>query len=152
MAWFDLELIGKVARLLAFAVGRFDPAFCGKAIRIAAALCVIEFLSTVVMVAVWVPADSECRSWQRPGLIDGLLFVSGGATLWVCILAILWKHVARLISAHLRTEGGQRGSVGLLFFCPIRFRVNTALLSAVFFGFAAFVAIPFFEIIRECGP
>jgi hypothetical protein len=102
-------------------------------------VCIVEFLSTIALVMIWVPADSKCWRWQGPGLIDALLLVSGGAALWICIIAVLWKYIAEQISAYLRTEEGQRGSFGFFLFYPfsyIRFRMNSALFSAVgFYGF-----------------
>jgi hypothetical protein len=48
-------------------VARFDAAFCGKVVRVAAAVCVVEFLSMIALLMMWVPADSKCRELARAG-------------------------------------------------------------------------------------
>jgi hypothetical protein len=136
---FDLEFARKVARMTAFAVARFDPTFCGKVIRITATVSVIEFLVTVALVMMWVPANSKCHSWQGPGLIVALLIPSGGAAFWSCVLAIFWTYIAKWIS--------EWESLRPRWMIP----ASTALWTAVFVGFAAFVAVPFMVILQECG-
>jgi hypothetical protein len=141
-------------------IGRFNPAFCGRVARIAAAVCVVEFLATIALLTVWMPAVSACRIWhaQRgaPEPLYVLIIPVGLLTLWTCVLAVSWKRFANLVSAQLRWEERQRASTGWLaavyrFLQP--FRVNyTVLLTAVLLSFAAAVAIPLVIIVRECGP
>jgi len=139
---------------------RFDPAFSGKVVRIAAALCVAESLATIALLVMWVPAVSPCRTWQpssgAPEPIYGFIILTGLLALWTCILAIFWKHFAGLVIAQLRFDERQRTSTGWFaglyrFMQP--FRVNyTALLTVIFLSFAAFVGIPLLIILRHCGP
>src|SRR5262245_47838979 len=85
--------------------GRFDAAFGGKVVRIAAALCVAEFLATIALLVMWVPAVSPCRTWQpssgAPEPIYGFIILTGLLALWTCILAIFWKHFASWLSHHI---------------------------------------------------
>jgi hypothetical protein len=140
--------------------GRFDPAFCANVARIAAAVCVVEFLATIALLMMWVPAVSACRAWHAsrgaPEPIYVLIIPVGLLTLWTCVLAIFWKRFANLVFAQLRWEERQRASTRWLaalyrFLQP--FQVNyTVLLTAVFLSFAAVVAIPLVIIVQKCGP
>ena len=140
-------------------IRRFNPAFCGKVALIAASVCIVEFLATIALLMMWVPAVSACRAWHAPSgapePIYGLIIPAGLLTLWTCILAIFWKRFANLVFAQLRWEERQRASTGWLaalyrFNNP--FQVNhTVLLTAVFLSFAAAVAIPLVIIVRKCG-
>jgi len=70
-------------------IGRFNPAFCGKVVRIVAAVCVLEFLATIALLMMWVPAASPCRAWHSSkGAPYVLIIPVGLLTLWTCILAI----------------------------------------------------------------
>jgi hypothetical protein len=141
-------------------VTRFDPTFCGKVVRVAATVCVVEFLSTIALLMMWVPAYSACWSWhvprEAPEPIYPFIFVAGALTLWTCILATFWKRFANLAFAQLRWEERLRASTGWLaalyrLLQPIQ--VNyTALLSVVFCFFAFFVALPLIIMVRQCGP
>jgi hypothetical protein len=141
-------------------IGRFNPAFCGKVVRIVAAVCVLEFLATIALLMMWVPAASPCRAWHSskgaPEPIYVLIIPVGLFTLWTCILAIFWKRFADLAAAQLRWDERQRASTGWFaalyrFLQP--FQVNyTALLTVVFLGFVVFVAIPLVIIVQQCGP
>jgi hypothetical protein len=134
---------------------RFDPAICGKAVRIVAAVCVVEFLATIALLVMWVPADSPCRAWsapiEAPTPIYPVIPPVALATLWTCVLAIFWKHFARLVVAQLQQEERQRAPA--LHRLLQRSAVNhTALLTIIFLSFAGFVAIPLVIILRNCGP
>jgi hypothetical protein len=139
---------------------RFDPAICGKAIWIAAAVCVMEFLTTIALLMMWVPADSKCRAWAAPSgapdPIYALIAPVGLLTLWTCILAVSWKHFANFVVAQLRWEERQRASTGwlpALYRSLQPFQVNyTALFAVGSLSFAAIVAIPLVIILRRCGP
>jgi hypothetical protein len=137
-------------------VDRFDPAICRKAIRIAAAVCVMEFLTTIALLMTWVPAHSKCRAWSAPigspEPIYALMVPIGLLTLWTCILAIFWKHFAKLAFAQIRRrEVRQRALPRWLRWPP--FQLNyTALFIFGFVGFAAAVAIPLLIILKKCGP
>lgn len=159
-------------------VDRFDPAICGKVIRLGAAVCVVELLMTIALAIACVPADSTCPPAPThsgspagvPGLpiplppthapcaapdpiFYTLIGPSGLATLWICILAIFWKYIANAMLKHVQQQDIQRPQwwwPGL----PLQpYQVNyTALFTAVFVGFAAFVAIPLVIMLRKCGP
>jgi hypothetical protein len=129
-------------------------------VRVAAAVCVVEFLSTIALMMMWVPAYSACRAWHAsrgaPEPIYPFIFVAGGLTLWTCIIAIFWKRFANQAFAQLRWEERLRASTGWLaalyrFLQPIQVHY-TALLSVVFCPFAFFVVLPLIIIIRQCGP
>ena len=135
-------------------VRRFDPALCGKVVRIAAAACLVEFLATMALWMMWVPADSKCRAWVvgegPPKTI--FLIIAAVLTLWTCIIAIFWKHFANLVFAQVRWEDRLRSSTGW-FAVPYPFGVNhTLLISVVMSGFAAIVAMTLIFILRKCGP
>ena len=135
---------------------RFDPVFTGNVVRIAAAVCIVEFLATFALLIIWVPAASPCRTWQpsngAPEDIYTFIILAGPIALWTCILAIFWKHFASWFSHHFDLMNVNGWFAGLYrFIWP--FRVNyTDLLTVIFFGFAAFVAIPLVIILGSCGP
>ena len=131
-------------------VRRFDAVFSGKVVRIAAAVCIVEFLATIALLMMWVPAVSPCRTWQpSSGAPEPITFIilAGPIALWTCILAIFWKHFASWLSHHFDL-------MNVRFMQLMQpFRVNyTALLTVIFLGFAGFVAIPLVIILQNCGP
>jgi hypothetical protein len=140
---------------------RFDPVFTGKLVRIAAAVCIVEFLATVALLTMWVPAISPCRTWQASSGapeedIYAFVILTGLIGLWTCILAIFWKHFASWLSHHFDLMNANVHRpwrfAGLNRFMQ-PFRVNyTALLTVIFLGFAAFVAMPLVIILGNCGP
>jgi hypothetical protein len=134
--------------LTAFA--RFDPAFTRKIARTAAAVCLVEFLLAIALLKLWVPGDSKCLSWRTPDSIYMFLLPLAGLVLWICILAVAWNRIARLISAQLQREDPQHRLTGLLFFYPVP--ISNALVTVIFLVFAAAAAIPVVIIIRDCGP
>jgi hypothetical protein len=95
MVQVDLELVRKVARIAALATTRFDPRFCGKVIRIAVAVSVIELLSAIALVMIWIPVESKCLSWDARYSIYLPLLVAGAWVLWIGVIAIFWKTFAR---------------------------------------------------------
>jgi hypothetical protein len=140
--------------------GRFNPTFCGKVARIAAAVCVVEFSAIIALLMMWVPHNSACRAWHGPRGATEPIFVLmlpvGLLTLWTFVLAIVWNRFANLVLAQLRWEKRQRASTGWLaalyrFLQP--FQVSyTPLLTVVFLSFTAFVAMPLAIIVLKCAP
>jgi hypothetical protein len=126
MVQVDLELVRKVARIAALATTRFDLRFCGKVIRIAVAVSVIELLSAIALVMIWIPIYLP-------------LLVAGAWVLWIGVIAIFWKTFARWT---VEWESLRPKSLP---------PTSTALLSAVFASSAAVAAIPLVIILQECG-
>jgi len=144
---FDPKFVRKVARGTAAAVTRFDPTLCGKALRIAAAVSLIEFLLTVAIMMMGLSTDWKCSSWQTPIGDYMLVFLSGAVTLYLCILAVLWTPIARKMAALDERRGR---SIWVSFFFPTL--PPTALLIAIFCSLTAAVALPLIAIIQERLP
>jgi len=138
MAQFDLELVRKAARLTALSFTRFDPVFCGKVVRVTAAVSVIEFLLMAAVVMLWLPADSSCQAEQSL-LVYAMLALSAVPALWLCVIAVFWRHFARWTC--------EWESQRPRWIKP----PSTALLNAVFVIFAAAVLNPFVVIFQTCG-
>src|SRR6266576_4900274 len=98
MVQVDLEFVRKAARVAALAATRFDPLLCGKVIRIAVTVSVIELLLAIALVMLWIPVESKCLGWDWRYSIYRFFLPIGGWVLWTCIIAILWKSIARWIS------------------------------------------------------
>jgi hypothetical protein len=104
MAMFDSQFVRNVARGMVAAISRFDPILCGKVVRIAAVVSLVEFLSTVVM---GLPTRLNCSSSQTPIVVyTTLLFLSGGITFYLCALAVLWNPISRKMAALDERRGG----------------------------------------------
>jgi hypothetical protein len=128
---------------------RFDANFCGKVVRVAAAVSVIEFLLAIILLVTWVPADSKCRAWSAPrGSFDAIypiIVVVGLMVLSICVLAISWKHIVNAARAQTQWDERQRQSTGT--------KTNhTTSLSVVFAGLVAAASIPLIVLVTKCGP
>jgi hypothetical protein len=143
MAEWASEFVRRIARITEHSLARFDPVFCGKVVRVAAAVSAIEFLLTVALTMLWVPANSPCH-WQMPGPLYLLLFLSGAPALWLCIIAIFWKYVA------VWTSEFENMYPEWLRYPKWLSPASTALLTVAFAFFAASVAIPFVMILQKC--
>jgi hypothetical protein len=140
MEQVDLEFVRKVARVAALAITRFDPLFCGKVIRIAVTASVIELLSAIALIVMWVPVESKCLGWDARYSIYPFLLVAGAWVLWIGVIATFWKTFARWIVEYESLRPKWLGPP-----------TSTALLSVVFASSAAVSAIPFVIILQECG-
>jgi hypothetical protein len=140
-----MKFMRKVVRIVVFTLARFDPVICGKVVRIAAAISAIEFLLTLALAMLWIPADSRCHTSRTP---EPLLYLglSAGPALWLCVIAIFWKYIAVWIAEYEKLYPRW-----LLYPYPRWISpANTAIFTAVFVSFAAFSALPFFLILQEC--
>jgi hypothetical protein len=126
---------------------RFDPAFSSKVVRIAAAVCLLEFLSAITLLMMWVPASSKCLSWRTPQSIYMFILPAGGLAVWTCLLAILWTHIAKPISTQLQSKEDQCGFDLFSRAVP----VSNVFIIGVIVSFSGFVAIPIVVIARHCG-
>jgi hypothetical protein len=118
---------------------QFDSQFVGNVARVAAIAGVIEFLFAAGLLATWVPPHSECWTQSAAGpRIDTAVMVTGGATLWTCIIAIFWNRFA---------PSKAMGWFGFYSVQP-----NTALFIAILACFVAFGLMPIIIIVRQCGP
>ena len=100
-------------------VTRFDPAYCGKVVCVAAAVCVVDFFvddrsvddvgaGLFCVSGLARPAGGRRSPFTRSSLLQK------GLTLWTCIIAIFWKRFVNLAFAQLRWEERLRASTGWL--------------------------------------
>jgi hypothetical protein len=145
-----MKTLTAIMGIVARANKGFDAAVVGKVARISAVVCVIEFLLAVTW-TMWTPVDSRCAAPSSAN--HGPLVALGLLAFWTCIIAVLWKDAASLISGYLALLG--TGDIQAESTPGIRLhRPSTLVLIAVFFLFAAFGAVLTITMIKtivECG-
>ena len=145
-----MKTLSAIMGIVASANKGFDAAVVGKVARISAAVCVIEFLLAIALI-MSTPAGSSCAAASSAN--QGLVIALGLLAFWTCIIAILWKDAATLISGYLALLGTEESQAESTPWIRLH-RPKTLMLIAVFFLFAASGAVLTLTMIKrivECG-
>jgi hypothetical protein len=144
----------------------FDPEFCRKLTRVAAASCAVLVLCAVVVLATIDSSATRCPGWLMftndgaPASMWILVAIAAPAAAWMCFCAVNWEWTSRQVidrlsraeqamesdpKAGLFSAGQQGQALGILLM-----DLN-ALLVVVFVGWTGFCAIPLLVIAAKCA-
>jgi hypothetical protein len=92
----------------------FDPQFCRRIARVAAAACAVLVLCAVVILVAVDPSKTRCPGWlliAKNGTsfsIWGLVAMQAVAAIWIGFIALNWRWFARRMIDKLRWAVNKR--------------------------------------------
>ena len=144
---------------------RFDPQFCGRAIKIAAAACAMVVLGEIVLLETVDSSGTRCPGWLIAGgngtsrTIWGFVPIVALWALWICFCAVRWDWFARRTIDRLASyeQALERGGAGSLTDAWRQYNARVArdlhlnwLFVAVMIGSVFFTAMPLLVIAAKC--
>ncbi len=127
----------------------YDPYFCGKVVRGAAAVCIGLIIAEVLVLLLVHPSDERCPGWifhpnQQSSaslwLLAGMFSALPG--LWMCYVALHWDGYYSRKTYDSIVSGSS---------APVLMDVNWLMLIVVA-GWCLFCAIPLFLMLGHCTP
>jgi hypothetical protein len=80
----------------------YDPKFCGKVLKWAAAVCVMVLIFELLVLVIIDPSDSRCPGWIiNAGKASAtpwwhlIAFMTGLPTAWICYVVWRWPHFSQ---------------------------------------------------------
>jgi hypothetical protein len=144
----------------------FDPQFCGKVAKIAAAVCAVLVLCAVIVLTTVDPASTRCPGWlmfPESGRSDSiwiLVSIAAPAAAWLCFVAVCWGWCAQRMIGQMNwaEEALASDPKAGLFSDGDRFKAlctlfidTNLLMPIVCLGWAFFCSIPLLVIAAKCA-
>ena len=90
----------------------FDPDYCARVVRIAAAASVVLALITIAILLTVDPSHGQCPGWRFPTKNSGAVslwfvvtFFTAPAVIWICVIAVRWAwFTQKILDAVTRSE------------------------------------------------